>query len=298
MAPLKFEKLICGSSVDLLKKDFAHENLWELEHTDAQKGSNFVNNLKLNKDGNMLGSTLIKGDIGTLHAELKAQNSGAHYLEVSAVHPQYTPMTVHAKCEIDVPKGTYSGEVAADHVLPMNSSQLKVQPFSRDYSAFSFTNFKLNCGQVYAGAELTGKNCSLLTNYTGALGYKKQRDDKTYLVAARLFGAREYGLTSLVGNIYAGRAHGCAQNALAVALEHSFKDTTTKLKFAGLWHITEPHHPTPAYVKGRCDTEGNFAFTLFQRFSSNLAAAVGVDFNAKESVSPSTANYGFKMMLS
>ncbi|GBE59493.1 eukaryotic porin, putative [Babesia ovata] len=298
MAPLKFEKLVCGSSVDLFKKDFAHENAWELEQSDAQKGSSFVNNIKLSKDSSIHGSTLAKCNIGPANVELKVQVDGKHYLELSAAHSKYTPVTFHAKGEADVPKGIYTGELAADHVLPVHSCQVKVNPFARDYSAFSLTRLNLCSGQLLVGTEITGRNCAFLSNYTSALGYKKEREDKTYAVSARLFGARGYGLTSLLGNVYAGKAHGSAQNAFSVALEHSFKDTNTKLRFAGLWHITEPNHPNPAYVKGKCDTDGNFAVTVFQRFNNTVAGALGVSFNAKESLSPSNVNYGLKMVVS
>ncbi|GIX62197.1 eukaryotic porin protein [Babesia caballi] len=298
MAPLKFEKLLCGPSVDLLTKDFAHENIWEVEQTDAQKRGNFVNNLKLDRNGALLGSTHLKCNVGPVHAELKMQNSAAHHIEMSAVNPKYTPMSVHGKYAFDISKGSKTCELVAEHVHPMNTSQLKVLPLVKSFSAFSLFNYRMNCRQLSCGTEVTGNDCNAFSNYSFGLGYKNTHKEKTYVVSARLFGEKDNLVKSLVGNIYAGTSHGSAQNALSVALEHNFSDAATKLKFAGLWHLTEPDHPTPAYVKGKCDTEGKIALTLFQRFNKNFAAAVGVDFNGKQPINPSNANYGFKVLLS
>lgn len=85
MAPKTFENRLCGLSLDMFNKDYVHENLWDVEHTDAEKRVNFKNNLKLSKNGDMLGSTLFKGDCGVVHAELMLQNAGNNHVEASAV---------------------------------------------------------------------------------------------------------------------------------------------------------------------------------------------------------------------
>ncbi|GFE52857.1 eukaryotic porin, putative [Babesia ovis] len=298
MPALKFEKLLCGPSVDMFRKDFVHENLWEVEHADNQKGNNYTNNLYLNRDGHMTGSTCIKAEMGPVNAELKMCNSGEHYMEVSAVSPQYPTMKVLSKYVFNVANSTNGCELAAENVCPVNTSQVKILPFARDFSAFSIFNYKMDCCQVFCGTEVTGKNCALFSNYALGLGYKRQRDDRTYQFSARLFGERGTLAKSLVGNIYTATAHGDAQNAMSVALEHDFKSTNTKLMFAGLWHLTAPGNTTPAFVKGKCDTDGQVALSLFQRFNSNLAAIIGVEFNGKESINPAAANYGFKLLLS
>ncbi|ORM41170.1 uncharacterized protein BXIN_0378 [Babesia sp. Xinjiang] len=298
MPALKFEKLLCGPSVDLLKRDFVHENNWEVEHTDSAKGSNFTNNLYLHRNGHMVGSTCIKADVGPVNAELKMQNNGDHYIDMSVVNPHYPAMKVLSKYAFNVTKGTNTYEVAAEHVHPMNTSQIKILPFARNYSAFSLFNYKRECCQVFCGTEVFGNHGSVFSNYALGLGYKREKDGRSYLVSARLFGDKVDLAKSLVGNLYAGAAHGCAQNAMSVALEHEFKTAQTKLAFGGLWHLTVPDHPTPSYVKGKCDTDGQIALTLFQRFNKNLAAAIGVEFNGKESVNPAAARYGFKLFLS
>lgn len=298
MAPKTFENRLCGLSLDMFNKDYVHENLWDVEHTDAEKRVNFKNNLKLSKNGDMLGSTLFKGDCGVVHAELMLQNAGNNHVEASAVNSSYKPLALHAKYAFDAAKKSNSLTMTAEHTLPWNVFQFKLMPCSNMYSAFSLFTYKANCWQLNGGAEVNGKRESLYSNHVFGLGYRNNHMGKTYVVSARMLGDQATPVKSIVGNAYAGtlNGNGNVQTALSVAVEHMLDDASTKLKFAGLWHISDGY--TPAYVKAKCDSDGQVAVTLFQRFNQKLAAAVGVNFNAKENVNPINANYGLKFFIS
>nr|BAN64161.1 conserved hypothetical protein [Babesia bovis] len=207
-------------------------------------------------------------------------------------------MKVLSKYMFNPPNKDNACEVVAENVHPINTTQLKIIPFARDYSMFSLFNYKLNCCQLFGGMEVTGKNCTLFSNYTMALGYKRIRDEKTYQLSARVFGDKGALAKSFVGNVYVGTAHGDAQNAMAVALEHQLKDGHTKLMFSGLWHLTEPGHATPAFVKGKCDTDGQFALSYSQRFNKNIAGILTVGGNMNTTCDPATMNYGYKVTVS
>lgn len=298
MAPLAFEKPFCGPSLDMFNKYFAHENAWELEHTDSENKVNFVNNVKLARDGSLLGFTHLKGECGMFRGELKMQNAGPNHVDVTVAIPQYKDLSLYSKYAFDSIKKSSALTLAAEHVLPFNTTQFKYLPFVNQYSAFSLFTHNGGNWSLSGGAEVSGGVNGVYDGHVLGVGYKNSCHGKTYMLSARIFGGKEAAMNTLVGNVYAATAKGNAQNALSMALEHRFEDATTRLRFAGLWQFTDGTTANPSYVKAKCDTDGDVAVTYFQRFNEKLATAVGVNFKAREDATLANASYGFKVLIS
>ncbi|KAK1444870.1 hypothetical protein BgAZ_107760 [Babesia gibsoni] len=298
MAPLTFEKPLCGLSLDMFNKDFVHEHVWELEHGDATKKVNFVNNMKLTKDGRLFGFTNLKGECSWVRGEVKLQSAGTSHVDVATTAPLYKPLTLHSKFAFDTAKKNNVLTLAAEHALPFNTTQFKFFPYEDKFSAFSMLHLKGNTWTLTAGGEVTGLKKDPYGSHVVGAAYKNACCSRTYQLAARVFGDKEVPVKTVVGNVYASAARGFGQNAFAATVEHKLEDASNKLKFAGLWYMAGGTANAHCYLKGKCDSDGQVAVTVFQRFNERLAAAVGIDFNAKTQPALTNVNYGFKFLLS
>lgn len=290
MAPLKFDKLLCGPSLDLFTKDFPHGNVWEVEHVAKGPKLELNNSVLLSKAEKLSGVATVKHNVFNFDTELKLNSAGVHSFDVFGHSPFCPKLKVGSRYTHDGAKNKHSLLVTSEHVSDLVSSRAEVSPLALSYNVFSLFHFgpAKNCT---VGAEVVGKKLEKI-NFTLGTSYKRVLEGNTFLFALRLAGSCDQLVEKVLGNAHVTNEGLKAPTSLSVAFDHSVKEGTTALSFGGLWHLTPLDHPLGSFLKAKCDNNARVSVAYGQKLNGTVGLVFGVDFDAKKLASEPDLKYG------